>query len=183
MPDLIVSWSDYHEKIERLAAQIYESDWEFNQIICIAKGGLRVGDLLCRLFDRPLAILSASSYSGPQNRQRGEIQFSRHLAMTTEYLGDRVLLVDDLVDSGKSLQATIQWLQERYQDEMSELRTATLWYKSCSIVTPDYYVDYLADDPWIRQPFEYYEQTTPDAIAAKYRSLASDRQWVVGSRQ
>jgi hypoxanthine phosphoribosyltransferase len=172
MPDLIVSWSDYHEKIERLAAQIYESGWEFNQIICIAKGGLRAGDLLCRLFDCPLAILAASSYGGAQNRDRGQIQFSQDLAMTTPHLGDRVLLVDDLVDSGISLKASLQWLKNRYNDEIADLRTATLWYKACSIVAPDYYVDYLPDNPWIRQPFEYYESATPEAIAAKYRALS-----------
>lgn len=64
MPDLYVSWSDYHQKIETLAIAIYQSDWQFDRIVCIAKGGLRVGDILCRLFDRPLAIISAASYGG-----------------------------------------------------------------------------------------------------------------------
>ena len=49
-PDLEVSWSDYHQKIEQLAVQIYESGWEFNQIVCLARGGLRVGDILSRIY-------------------------------------------------------------------------------------------------------------------------------------
>lgn len=53
MADFYVSWDDYHRDIEKLAIQIYESGWEFNQIVCLAKGGLRVGDTLCRLFDAP----------------------------------------------------------------------------------------------------------------------------------
>ncbi len=168
MPDLYISWSEYHQKIERLAAKIYEANWDFNQIVCIAKGGLRVGDLLSRLYRKPLAILSASSYGGPDNRVRGSITFSRHLAMTTDRLGSHVLLVDDLVDSGISLQETISWLESHHGDVIEEIRTAVLWYKDCSVIAPDYYVDHLPENPWIHQPFERYEQITPAELAASY---------------
>lgn len=168
MPDLYVSWSEYHRKIEQLAAKIYAANWDFNQIVCIAKGGLRVGDILCRLYRKPLAILVASSYGGPENRVRGSIRFSRHLAMTTDQLGSRVLLVDDLVDSGISLRESIHWLERHHDDEIEEIRTAVLWYKDCSAIAPDYYVDYLRDNPWIHQPFEPYELTTPAELAANY---------------
>jgi uncharacterized protein len=59
MSDLYISWEEYHQKIEQLAFKIYQSDWAFNQIVCLAKGGLRVGDILCRIYDQPLAILYA----------------------------------------------------------------------------------------------------------------------------
>lgn len=168
MSDLYVSWSEYHQKIERLAAKIYESNWDFNQIVCIAKGGLRIGDILCRIYQKPLAILVASSYGGQENRVRGTITFSRHLAMTSDYLGSRVLLVDDLVDSGISLRETINWLNHHYGDGIEEIRTAVLWYKDCSIINPNYYVDYLPDNPWIHQPFEPYEQMYPAELASRY---------------
>jgi hypoxanthine phosphoribosyltransferase len=168
MPDLYISWSEYHQKIEQLAVKIYEANWDFNQIVCIAKGGLRVGDILCRIYRKPLAILSASSYGGPENRVRGAIAFSRHLAMTSEQLGSRVLLVDDLVDSGISLREAINWLEHHYSGEIEEIRTAVLWYKDCSVITPDYYVDYLPDNPWIHQPFEHYEQMSPAELASNY---------------
>ncbi|MGV2829573.1 phosphoribosyltransferase [Myxosarcina sp. GI1(2024)] len=165
MPDLYVSWSDYHQKIETLAIAIYQSDWQFDRIVCIAKGGLRVGDILCRLFDRPLAIISAASYGGKNNRQRGQISFSQHLSMIEPNLGNKVLLVDDLVDSGVSLIQSLNWLQEKYGAEISEVRTAVIWYKSISKIAPDYYVDYLPDSPWIHQPFERYERMNIDELA------------------
>lgn len=168
MPDLYISWSQYHQAIEQLAIKIYQAGWEFNQIVCIAKGGLRIGDILCRLYHKPLAILSASSYAGPENRVRSEIKFSRHLTMTTEHLGSRVLLVDDLVDSGISLQESINWLKRHYSNEVEEIRTGVLWYKDCSIIAPDYYVEYLSDNPWIHQPFERYEQISPAELAEGY---------------
>ena len=158
MCDLYISWSEYHQIIEELAIKIYQSGWEFNQIVCIAKGGLRVGDILSRIFEQPLAILSAASYGGENNQIRGEIKLSQNLAMTTEKLRDRVLLVDDLVDSGNSLQATLDWLNQHCQAEITEIKTAVLWRKQCSTIIPDYYVHYLEKNPWIHQPFEPYEQ-------------------------
>lgn len=167
MADYYVSWEDYHRDIEKLAIQIYESGWSFNQIVCLAKGGLRIGDILCRLFDVPLAILSTSSYGGPDGRTRGSITFSRDLSMTTPNLGSRVLLVDDLVDSGHSLKRSIPWLNHKYGFYIDDLRTAVLWYKAHSIFKPDYHVVFLDNNPWIHQPFEKYEQITlPDLVAS-----------------
>ena len=161
MPDLHVSWSDYNQKIEQLAAKIYQSSWEFNQIICLARGGLRVGDILARIYKQPLAILATSSYTGPGKQERGMLTFSRHLTMTSTQLGSSILLVDDLVDSGITLQQTIPWLKQHYGCQIEEIRTAVIWYKACSVIAPDYYVEYLPDNPWIHQPFEHYEQMTP----------------------
>ncbi|NDJ16622.1 phosphoribosyltransferase [Myxacorys almedinensis] len=164
MSDLFVSWADYYEIVEKLAAAIYRSGWEFNQIVCLAKGGLRVGDTLARLYDVPLAILSTSSYrSGSHGRST--LVFSRDLTMTTLNLGSRVLLVDDLVDSGVTLQKTIPWIHQHYGFYVEEVRTAVLWYKACSVIQPDYYVDYLPDNPWIHQPFEKYEAMEPKDLA------------------
>jgi hypoxanthine phosphoribosyltransferase len=168
MPDLYVSWSDYHQKIEQLAVKIYESNWDFNQIICLAKGGLRVGDILARIYDLPLAILATSSYGGTGNQMRGSITFSLDLTKTTANLGSHVLLVDDLVDSGVTLEKTLTWLDRKYGFYVEEVRTAVLWYKECSIIAPDYYVDYLPDNPWIHQPFEEYEKISPAELAATH---------------
>ena len=164
MADLYITWDDYHILIETLAIRVYESGWHFNQIVCLAKGGLRVGDTLCRLFDVPLAILSTASYGGENNQTRGSIVFSRDLSMTTPNLGDRVLLVDDLVDSGISLERSIQWLRHHYGFYVDEIRTAVIWHKACSCITPDYVAQFLPNNPWIHQPFEKYEQMTVQAL-------------------
>ncbi len=169
MPDLYVSWSDYHQKIEQLAVKIYQSKWEFNQIVCLARGGLRIGDILARIYKQPLAILATSSYSGSK---RGTLTFSRYLTMTTANLGSSILLVDDLVDSGITLQQTIPWIKQHYT-QTTEVRTAVLWYKASSRFAPDYYVDYLPDNPWIHQPFECYENMNLAELAATYQTGSS----------
>ena len=167
MSDLYVSWTEYHQKIEDLAIKIYRSDWKCDRIVCLAKGGLRVGDILCRIFDIPLAILSTASYGGENNQTRGEITVSKNLSMIEETLAGKVLLADDLVDSGISLKVAREWLQNNYGKEITELKTAVIWYKSCSTIEPDYYVDYLADNPWIHQPFERYENISVQHLKEK----------------
>ena len=156
MADLYVSWSDYHKTIERLAAQVHASGWSFNQIVCIARGGLRVGDTLSRIFDLPLAIISTQSYGGEAGTERGELKIAEHMTMTTPSLGDRVLLVDDLVDSGVTLEIVRRHLLDQYRS-IKDLRTAVLWRKASSRFTPDYQVEFLVENPWIHQPFEPYD--------------------------
>jgi hypothetical protein len=165
MTDLYISWPEYHQKIEQLAAQIYTDGWEFNQIVCLARGGLRIGDLLSRIYQKPLAILAVSSYGGATGQERGKIIIAEHLSMTSQFLGDHVLLVDDLVDSGVSIQEAIAWLNRYYGDRIQEIRTAVVWYKASSAFKPDYFVDYLSDNPWIHQPFERYETLNPSELA------------------
>ncbi len=167
MSDLYISWSDYHHKIEQLAVKIYQSGWEFNQIVCLARGGLRVGDIISRIYNEPLAILSTSSYSSAGKHKRNNLIISRQLTMTSENLGSRILLVDDLVDSGITIQETVPWLNSYSQSPIEEIRTAVIWYKACSVVVPDYYADYLANNPWIHQPFEYYESISLSELAEK----------------
>ena len=158
MKDIYITWEDYHNKIELLAKKVHEDNLKFNQIICIAKGGLRVGDVFSRLFNVPLAILSVESYHGDSDdikNQQGQFTFSRDLAKTTPNLGSHVLLVDDLADSGKTLIKSIKWLEHFYGFYLEEkIKTAVIWHKSTSKFKPDYCVDYLKDLPWIHMPLK-----------------------------
>ena len=163
MADLYVTWDEYHAQIESLARQVHESNWQFNQLICIARGGLRVGDVLSRIYDMPLAILSTSSYTEKAGTIRGELMIAEQMTMASGRLGDRVLLVDDLVDSGVTLEAVTRTLPQRYP-QITALRTAVLWYKACSVFKPDYFVEYLPENPWIHQPFEVYDSMRPKDV-------------------
>jgi uncharacterized protein len=163
---LHVTWDQYNTLVERLALAVHESGFRFNQIICIARGGMRVGDVLSRIYEQPLAILSTHSYSSEGGTLRGELVIAEHMTMTKPRLGDKVLLVDDMVDSGHTLQAVHAELPRRFT-HMTELRSAVLWWKACSVFKPDYHVDYLSDNPWIHQPFEVYDNLRPEQLKAR----------------
>ncbi|MCC6868036.1 MAG: phosphoribosyltransferase [Burkholderiales bacterium] len=161
-----VTWDEYNTLVERLAQAVHTSGFDFNQIICIARGGLRVGDVLSRIFDLPLAILSTHSYAAESGTIRGELVIAEHMTMTKPRLGDRVLLVDDMVDSGHTLAAVYKELPQRFP-HLTALKTAVLWWKGCSVFKPDYFVEYLPDSPWICQPFEVYDNLRPQQLAAR----------------
>ena len=143
MSDLHISWDEYRSKTEDLAKQIHKDGWQFNQVVCIAKGGMRVGDVMARIFDVPLAILSVESYKGEGvKNKRGAITFSRDLAKTSPNIGSKVLIVDDLADSGITLKKSIDWLNHTYGFYIDEpIRTGVLFYKSVSTFKPNYFVD------------------------------------------
>jgi hypoxanthine phosphoribosyltransferase len=162
---LNVSWEQYNTLVERLALQVFESKWRFNQIICIARGGLRVGDVLSRIYELPLAILSTHSYTAEGGTVRGQLIIAEHMTMTAPRLGNAVLLVDDMVDSGHTLDAVHRTLPQRFP-HITEVRTAVLWYKGHSVFKPDYYVEHLPENPWIYQPFEVYDSLRPEALKA-----------------
>jgi len=163
---LNVTWQDYNALVERLALNVHESGYRFNQIICIARGGLRVGDVLSRIFEVPLAILSTHSYTASGGTVRGDLVIAEHMTMTAPRLGERVLLVDDMVDSGHTLDKVHRTLPQRFP-HIEDIRTAVVWWKAHSVFKPDFYVDYLADNPWIHQPFEIYDTMSPGELRGR----------------
>jgi uncharacterized protein len=162
---LYVSWDEYHQLIERLALQVHESGWEFDQILCLARGGMRPGDVLSRVFDKPLAIMSTSSYRAEAGTIQGRLDMAKYITMPQGELAGRVLLVDDLADSGVTLAAVVDRL--RGMPAIRELRSAVLWVKGVSSYRPEYFVDLLPTSPWIHQPFEAYDDLRPPALAKK----------------
>jgi hypoxanthine phosphoribosyltransferase len=163
--DLWVSWDEYHQAIVRLAQIVHESRWKFDQVLCLARGGLRPGDIFSRIFDVPLAILSTSSYREESGTMRGNLDIARYITMTKGTLGGKVLLLDDLVDSGVTLEKVQSHLKDHFP-EVTEVKSAVIWCKACSSIKPDFYLDYLPTNPWIHQPFEEYDGLRPHQLAA-----------------
>ena len=165
---LYVSYDEYHSLIEKLALKVYQSGWEFDTILCLARGGLRPGDILSRIFDKPLAIMSTSSYRAEAGTVQGHLDIARFITTPKGEIAGRVLLVDDLADSGHTLHAVIDMLMTSYAP-ISELRSAVIWTKGQSTFTPDYSVEFLSSNPWIHQPFEGYDSSGPDKLLEKWK--------------
>jgi uncharacterized protein len=164
--NLYVSWDEYHMLVERLALKVAASEWVFDQILCLARGGMRPGDVLSRVFNKPLAIMSTSSYRSEAGAQQGRLELAKYITLSQGDLAGRVLLVDDLSDSGITLQAVVERL--RSMPTITELRSAVIWTKGVSSYTPDYFVELLPTSPWIHQPFEEYDQLRPEGLAKKF---------------
>ncbi len=163
---LYVSWDEYHLLIERLALKVHNSGWEFDQILCLARGGMRPGDVLSRVFDKPLAIMATSSYRAEAGTLQGRLDVAEYVTLPKGALAGRVLLIDDLADSGVTLKAVVDRL--RGLPAVRELRSAVIWVKGVSGYLPDYHVESLPTSPWIHQPFEEYDVLRPEGLKKKF---------------
>jgi hypoxanthine phosphoribosyltransferase len=165
---LYVSYDEYHNLIEKLALKIHHSGWQFDTILCLARGGLRPGDVLSRIFDKPLAIMSTSSYRADSGKQQGALDIARFITTPKGEIAGKVLLVDDLADTGHTLRSVIEQLRSNYAP-ITELRSAVVWTKAVSVFTPDYSVEFLPTNPWIHQPFEGYDAMRPAQLMEKWK--------------
>jgi len=164
---LYVSYDEYHNLIEKLAIKVHQSGWEFDTILCLARGGMRPGDVLSRIFDKPLAIMSTSSYRADAGTVQGHLDIARFITTPKGEIAGKVLLVDDLADSGHTLHAVMDMLRNNYKP-ITELRSAVIWTKALSTFTPDYSVEFLATNPWIHQPFEGYDSLGAEKLIEKW---------------
>jgi len=150
---LYVSYDEYHNLIEKLAIKVHQSGWEF--------------DTIC-IFNKPLAIMSTSSYRADAGTVQGHLDIARFITTPKGEIAGRVLLVDDLADSGHTLHAVVDMLKTNYKP-ITELRSAVVWTKGLSGFQPDYSVEYLPTNPWIHQPFEGYDSMSPEKLMEKWK--------------
>ena len=156
MTDLYVTQDNYDDLVERLILAVDADGYHFDSLLCLARGGMRVGDIFSRVHNIPLAILATSSYREEAGKQQGELDIAAFITKTGGEIKGRLLLVDDMVDAGKTVKKVVEHLKKSYP-AITEIRVAVLWWKSHSVLKPDYYVDFLDNNPWIHQPFERYD--------------------------
>lgn len=165
---LYISYDEYHKLVEKLAIKVHQSGWEFDTILCLARGGMRPGDILSRVFDKPLAIMSTSSYRADAGTVQGHLNIASFITTPKGEIAGKVLLVDDLADTGHTLTAVVNQLRTNYPP-ITELRSAVIWTKGVSTFQADYSVEELPTNPWIHQPFESYDAMSPQQLMAKWK--------------
>ena len=169
---LIVSWEQYHQTVEKLAIQIEKSNYKPTILVGIMRGAAPMIDVLSRIFKLKCAYLAVESYSGKGiEDEQGNIVFSREMSSIAPNMGGRILLCDDLSDTGITFNKSIDWLKKYgpIKNKIEDIKTATLWKKQKSTFDPDYCAVKLSDNPWIVQPFEIYEEIRIEDIIKKHQ--------------
>lgn len=157
----------------RVAAKVYEDGFRPQFIVGIWRGGAPIGIAVQEYFDFKKVetdhiAVRTSSYYGI-NQQSKEIKVhGLHYIIENANADDGLLIVDDVFDSGRSIEALIAQLKKLTRNNMpKDVRIACPWYKpenSKVDLVPDYYVHESSE--WLVFPHEL-SGLTPEEIKQK----------------
>jgi xanthine phosphoribosyltransferase len=123
-------YDEFREDVKALHQKIREYDPD--TLLAVARGGLTLGHMLANAMDtRRLFALNSIHYEGTK-----KLDTLRIFNIPDLSDAKRVLILDDIADSGETLVAVIHRLQELYPDVTFKI--ATLFYKPDSLIRPDY---------------------------------------------
>ena len=164
---LIISFKEYLDTVEKLSIEINKA-YNPTVLVGIMRGAAPIIDILSRILKLPTAYIVIQSYSGKGiEDQQGQLMFAREISsLAKEEDFEKILLIDDLSDTGLTLNKSIEWLKgyEPTKKFIKEIKTACLWKKKSSSFEPDFCPIKLDSDPWIVQPTEHYEELSIEEI-------------------
>ncbi len=139
-----ISWEQLHRDSRALAWRLLEYDY-FKGIVAITRGGLVPASIVARELDiRLIETVCVSSYDWQD--QRGEIEILKPLQMD----GDGWLLIDDLVDTGRTAKSVREMLPKAH--------FATVYAKPLGRPLVDTYITEVSQDTWILFPWDAESQ-------------------------
>ncbi|MFH1821097.1 MAG: phosphoribosyltransferase [Methanobacteriota archaeon] len=154
------SWDYIHELCINLADQIRQRKYEPDIIVAISRGGWIPGRLLSDLMGKlDIATIKVEHYVDfYKTLKKPEIT----QPLPIEVIGKKILLVDDLADSGSSLRLVTDYLRKQ---GAKDVKICALYWKPWSTVVPDFCA--RETDAWICFPHETYE--TIGKLYAKFK--------------
>jgi len=148
-----LSWGAANRLARALAHKIIGSGYEPDIIIGVARGGLVPARMVCDLLlKNDLLSITTQHWGIASNLGKARLKFS--LPQEADISEKRVLVVDDVADTGDSILIIMDYLKEK---NPLEIRTCVLHYKTCSTSIPDYYGEKLEEWNWIIYPWAFYE--------------------------
>ena len=129
---LIISFEEYTNIVEKLAIEIYKN-YKPTVLVGIMRGAAPIIDILSRILKLPIAYIVIQSYSGKGiEDQQGQLMFAREISSLAQNKDfSKVLLIDDLSDTGLTLNKSIEWLKnyEPTKKFIKDVKTACLCKK------------------------------------------------------
>ena len=105
---LIITFDEYNKIVEKLAIEIHKK-YKPTVLVGIMRGAAPILDILSRILKLPIAYIVIQSYSGEgMEDKQGQLMFAREISSLAESKDyNKVLLVDDLSDTGLTLNTSI----------------------------------------------------------------------------
>lgn len=143
----ILTWELFGTASRELAQAVADSGFAPDVVLGIARGGLLpAGSLAYALDCKNLFTMNVEFYTGVGTTLDAPVMLPP-LLDATELDDLRVLIVDDVADSGKTLELVFDFCR----GHVAEVRTAVLYEKPRSVITADYV--WRHTDLWINFPW------------------------------
>lgn len=153
--NLVVKWNDFEVKAVTLGTQILLSGWMPTAVIGIGRGGWEVAAALSRILRISSGAFMCKSYEVDGVCLGTVLKTANDITYVGSLEGP-VLVCDDLVERGKTLEATAKFIETHYKIE--DVKTAVLFCKTKTEYVPHYFVEEVDSDRWIFLPNEIYER-------------------------
>lgn len=182
----LVSWNRFAGLCRQLADKLDSAGYRPDLVIAIARGGYAPARVLADYFGvMNVASIKVEHYKGPRQMVKARI---RH-PLPAHIEGRRVLIVDDVSDTGDTFEVAVPHIRERLPG--AEIRTAVLLHKAACPVLPDFWAKKVVKWRWIIYPWAVIEdlgnflraaQPQPKTIAAFDRMLRTRHRLKVPKR-
>lgn len=140
---LAISWDQFHRDAQALAARVQDAG-PFDAMVAITRGGLVAAAIVARVLRiRVIETVGVVSYD---RTTQGEVTIVKAIAPEIAAMGRRLLIVDDLVDSGTTMQVVRALCPGAH--------VATVYAKPKGRALADTVLSEVPQDTWIVFPWE-----------------------------
>lgn len=141
--NIFISWDELHRDTRELCRQLIESGRRFDCIVAVTRGGLIPAAVVARELDvRLVDTICVVSYGGHEGQEQGAAKVLK----APDGTGEGCLLIDDLVDTGRTANA----IRER----MPDAYFATVYAKPEGRPSTDLCIREIPQTTWIRFPWD-----------------------------
>ena len=143
-------WKEMRRDVNTLCREIVLDKFDPDVIVGLSRGGLTPGVMMSHWMEKPFKSIKASLRDYPE--------WEDYMPRKSD---ERVLIVDDICDSGETFHKIREYINERKENGV-DVRFATLWWNNECNFEPHYYVNEIAKDStktWIMFPWEGWWNT------------------------
>jgi hypoxanthine phosphoribosyltransferase len=156
----ILGWDEFGSASRELAVRVHESGFVPDMVVAIARGGLLLAGSIAYALDvKSCGAINVEFYTGVDLRLDEPVLLSP-LLDTPSVAGQRVMLVDDVSDSGQTLAMVLALLQRAG----AEVRTLCLYSKPNTVLEPDYV--WRTTSKWIAFPWSSLPPVNAPSLTA-----------------
>lgn len=144
----VLTWEIFGQATQDLARQVMAGGYKPDFILAVARGGLFTAGALGYALDIKLIhTVNIEFYTGRDERLEMPVMLPP-IPNPDHFRGLKVLICDDVADTGATLKTTHEFVQQH----VAEVRSLVIYEKSRSLIKPDYV--WKRTDDWIHFPWD-----------------------------